>query len=71
MSHVECSVDNRATEDGMLYCNDHQRYFSLNDEQTCGCPIEYHTADCPHLTGSYGPATKSEWLDLLTEDDLY
>ena len=24
--HGDCSLDNRATADGWLYCNDHQRY---------------------------------------------
>lgn len=36
--------------------------------QPCGCPEEYHLADCPHLTGSYGPSTKEEWLELMSNE---
>lgn len=36
----------------------------------CGCPTdEYHLADCPHRTGGYGPATKDEWLDIMSDPD--
>ena len=43
----------------------------MNDEQSCGCPIEYHLVDCPHLTGQYGPSTKEEWLEIMKDDPEY
>jgi hypothetical protein len=30
----------------------------------CGC-VDYHMADCPLVTGSYGPSTKQGVYDLL------
>ena len=51
-----------------LFCDEHQYWDDVVD-RPCGCPSDYHMADCPHKTGSYGPATKDEWYDLLTDDD--
>lgn len=49
-------------------CND-CKYGHEDEVQNCGCPLDYHTADCPHRTGSHGPATKDEWLEILERQE--
>jgi hypothetical protein len=37
------------------------------DRRPCGCPADYHTADCPHVTDRFGP-DEPEPLDPADDD---